>query len=96
MIPFRQYQKAKSPTALSRGLKEQKETMGMELKSGPTAKIIRYLFFLKKLVSSVESSRVSPVAFLARIFWELDYPLSGAYLDLLSDTVIDSCGLHYS
>jgi len=78
------------------GLKEQKETLGMELKSGPAVKIIRYLFFLKKLVSSVESSRVSPVAFLARIFWKLDYPLSGTCFDLLSDTIIVSYDLHYS
>ena len=71
--------------------------MGMELKSGPTAKIIKYLFFLlKKLVSGVESSRVSPVAFFAHIFWELGYPLSDTCFDLLSDTIIVSYGLHYS
>ena len=70
--------------------------MGMELKSGSTAKIIRYYFFLKNIVSGVESSRVSPVASLAHIFWKLDYPLSGTCFDLLSDTIIVSYDLHYS
>ena len=55
-----------------------------------------FFFFLKKLVSSVESFRVSPVAFLAHIFWKLDYPLLGTCFDLLSDTIIVSYDLHYS
>ena len=77
-------------------MKEQKETIGMELKSGLTIKIIRYIFFLKKIVSGVESSRVSPVAFLTHIFWKLHQPLSGTCFDLLSDTIIVSYDLHYS
>ncbi len=94
---FKQYQKAKSPIALSRGLKEQKETMGMALKSAPHIQPrLDTFFLLKKLVTGVGSSRESPVGALAHLSRKLDYPLSGTCFDLLSDTIVVSCDLYKS